>query len=58
VFAIRKQPDENDVWHVTGCLPLPWPQCRRIPLEGLPYDGDLELVEFAREEMRNTDLTG
>ena len=57
-FAIRKQPDEADVWHVTGCLPLPSPQCRRIDLTTLPYDGDLELVEWARAEMRNMDLTG
>jgi hypothetical protein len=40
------------------CLPLPWPQCRRIPLEGLLYDGDLELVAWARSEMPNMDLTG
>jgi hypothetical protein len=40
------------------CLPLPWPHCRRIPLEELPYDGDLELVKWARSKMTNMDLTG
>jgi hypothetical protein len=43
---------------VTGCLPLPFPQCRRIDLMALLYDADLELVEWARSEMPNMDLTG
>ena len=58
VFAIRKQPDEAGIWRVDGCLPLPFPHCRRMPLERLPYDADKELVEWARAEMKNIDLTG
>jgi hypothetical protein len=58
VFTIRKQPDEADVWRVTGCIPVVWPHCRRIDLTTLPYDADTELVEWARSEMRNLDLTG
>jgi hypothetical protein len=58
VFAIRKQPDEAGQWHVTGCLTVPWPACRQIDLTVLPYDADTELVEWAREEIRNMDLTG
>jgi hypothetical protein len=57
-FAIRRQPDDGGQWRVTGCLPLPFPYCRRIPLEGLPYDADTELVEWARAEIRNMDLSG
>jgi hypothetical protein len=54
-FGVRRDPV---TLKVTGCLPLPFPYCRRIPLEGLPYDGDQELVPWFEEHRAEFDLTG
>lgn len=57
LFALRTAPETN---HVTGCLPIHRLVWRCTDLTALPYDADLELIEWADGEWwgGRFDLTG